>query len=1526
MDWGVYVDLYKRGEIDSLQETSLNNIGTAEEGGRLKIKGRCTLVGKLGDGDFKYPIPFVVLKDLASPLILGRPFYARYVANSCERERALELRTGETIRAHTGGDGGESVLELKESISVPPLSMTMLTVKCPSRVKVGQVGMVYPKSSLRFHLPLCYVTVSDDKTVRVILENKSVEQTLVVEEGMIGSLQTGVDSLVVQEVRIPRQKTPGIEVDDDEMAAYDDDLGVGEGQSEGEEATLPRRQEGLPGVSSVTTSGAPEGVPGGMGKGNSQAGANTAELPPRPVTSGTPRGLNNPHPTEGASRPPSNEDNPLPWGMPEGTWTEKQATLVHRLFARTRTSFMMHDKDVGFVKKYEVAIDTGDALPVVMPQYRLEQTKKEAALKIVHEMMEVGHMEYSSSPWRCPVLLVKKSDGSWRLVNDLRGLNKVTKADNWPLPNIDEQLQRLHGHKWFAKIDISKAFWQVLLHPSSKEKTAFALGDQLFQYRVLPMGLINSPAHLCRIMHGILQPHLDVCCPYMDDVLIMGETFEQLIRNCERVFKALGKAGMKISGSKTYVGVQEVKFLGHMITPEGIYADPEKVEAVKEWPRPRTVTQARQFLGLTNYLRRYIKDYARISQPLTNQTGGEKKAPIVWNEETVSAFEALKTALSSSPVLVHPDFSPQAGSFVVRTDASKVAEGAILYQRQEGLDRVVGYASRVFSKAERNYSNPERESHAIMWAVTHVWRYILSGRKFEVYSDHKPCLAMNGLTRLVNERMQKWAAALATFDYTLFYAKGPSMADCDALSRQAYVMYDKVENTVVGEGDSVDVESIRVFPGHQRKTSIPTLLGTDKQGVSDHIQGLPHVEVNCESVTAPLRVYRMLGRTVQPEHWGGGGTVASIPWGGGAEGPGHLAVAEGEQSSGMDNPHNVVKAQDLDPLLRDVRCKLHNLNGQGERPAVAREGAPTEHLPGSKKWVKKVARIAEYCFLEDNIIYHLSGPTGRRLYVPRTLVKTLLTEMHDAPWGGHLGANRTHQRVSLNYYWPGMRKDIEQWVLSCPQCMKQNEMPHARRRPPMVRDRHLKMFERVAIDVMGPFPKSEMGNQVIVTFTDLATRWVEAIPAAEATAPTVARMFVHNICLRFGPPRSILTDQGTQFLSELMQAICTVLGVAQVHTSAYHPQANAISERAHAVFHRCIAKYVNQDHTDWDRVLPFVVHAYRTTPHAVTGYSPYFLLHGQECTEFVDIMLLPGANEALRHTEWIEMRQELLARVLLARQVAMERTAEAITCREQQAPNTPLREYQPGVWVLIRNFAKLSQGQRARKWLPKFLGPYRILAPLGPTEYRVVSNANDNDVRQYNVDDLKPYHEFALRSPGSSNLLPVNPQGTGLDRNAEEWDVEKVIAHRIIGSRHPTPYYLVRYKGKDSSFDQWVPEALTRCPQAIHNFHTRQNAPLRPPRRKRASPSEGVVRRKRGRKKRKVTNTSPTTPHPEDNPEQQAQFNAREVERHERLRQRNYRRLLRSGRHTHHPLSEQSRYVELPTWDRSGLSGDKDDA
>ena len=239
---------------------------------------------------------------------------------------------------------------------------------------------------------------------------------------------------------------------------------------------------------------------------------------------------------------PDTQKGGLPWGMVDPGWTKEERKMVVDMLSKVPYAFQKHELDHSFVKGHHVGIDTGDAEPIVMPSYRMDQIKLGAGSKLIKQFLIMKIIEPSKSAWRSPLLLIRKPDGTFRMTTDLRGLNSVTKKDQFPLPRIDEMLDSMKGAQYMAKLDLRNAFFQILLKPEDKEKTAFVFDKALYHYRVLPQGLVHSPANLCRIMHELLHEYDKFCFPYMDDVAIIAKDFKTLIQRCGKVFETLGKA------------------------------------------------------------------------------------------------------------------------------------------------------------------------------------------------------------------------------------------------------------------------------------------------------------------------------------------------------------------------------------------------------------------------------------------------------------------------------------------------------------------------------------------------------------------------------------------------------------------------------------------------------------------------------------------------------------------------------------------------------------------------------------------------------------------------------------------------------------------------------------------------------------------------------------------------------------------------------------------------------------------------
>uniref|UniRef100_A0A669DN06 ribonuclease H n=1 Tax=Oreochromis niloticus TaxID=8128 RepID=A0A669DN06_ORENI len=283
--------------------------------------------------------------------------------------------------------------------------------------------------------------------------------------------------------------------------------------------------------------------------------------------------------------------------------------------------FAASDEDCRQTGLVQHTIDTGSAQPIRLRPHRLPLSKRQVAEEKIREMAAAGVIEPSNSPWAAPVVLVGKKDGSPRFCVDFRRLNGVNKKDSYPLPRIDEALDYVTGSSWFSSLDLRSGYWQVELAPEARPKTAFTIGQGLWQFRVMPFGLCNAPATFERLMERVLvNIPRSRCVVYLDDLLVHGGDFDSALSHLSEVFSAIRQAGLRLNPAKCRLLARETTFLGHVISAKGIATDSAKVAAVRDWPTPSNVKELRSFLGLASYYRQFIKGFATIASPLHRLT------------------------------------------------------------------------------------------------------------------------------------------------------------------------------------------------------------------------------------------------------------------------------------------------------------------------------------------------------------------------------------------------------------------------------------------------------------------------------------------------------------------------------------------------------------------------------------------------------------------------------------------------------------------------------------------------------------------------------------------------------------------------------------------------------------------------------------------------------------------------------------------------------------------------------------------
>jgi hypothetical protein len=359
----------------------------------------------------------------------------------------------------------------------------------------------------------------------------------------------------------------------------------------------------------------------------------------------------------------------------------------------------------------------------------------------------------------------------------MRRLNLVTEFDAEPIPQQEDIFVKLSEAHYFSKLDLSKGYWQVPLSESAKPLTAFITHDGLFQFRTMPFGLVNAPATFSRIMRKLLFG-LDHVENYIDDILIFTNTWEEHIAKLGDLLHRLREANLTAKPSKCYIGCEQVDFLGHTVGHGLLKPLSDKLESIQNSPRPQTKTQLRSFLGLANYYRKFIPNYAAIAAPLTDKTKKGEPNKIGWSENQEIAFRTLKSKLGKSPILHLPELSRQ---MILRTDASDVATGAVLLQEFDGVKFPIAYMSKKLNDAQRNYSVMERECLAVILAIRKFEAY-LYGREFIIETDHQPLLCVKK-SRVANGRVMRWALALQPYRYCIQAIKGADCVGADYMSR-----------------------------------------------------------------------------------------------------------------------------------------------------------------------------------------------------------------------------------------------------------------------------------------------------------------------------------------------------------------------------------------------------------------------------------------------------------------------------------------------------------------------------------------------------------------------------------------------------------------------------------------------------------------------------------------------------------------------------------------------------------------------
>ena len=855
--------------------------------------------------------------------------------------------------------------------------------------------------------------------------------------------------------------------------------------------------------------------------------------------------------------------------------------------------FSKNDEDLGLTKLVEHTINTGDSRPLRQPPRRVPLAFAEKEKEVVDLMQKQGIIQKSTSPWASPIVLVKKKNGKIRPCVDYRRLNAVTTQDAFPLPTVQDCLLAVRGSIYFSTFDITSGYHQVPVKQDDIPKTAFITKYGLFEFKTMPMGLCTASATFQRLMELVLQGlNWQTCIIYLDDIVVYGRSFEEHLQRVEEVLQRISESGLKLKPEKCQLMQQRVTFLGHVVTPDGVLPCPDNVAKILQWQQPTTVTEVRQFLGMASYYRKFIQGYAKLASPLVRLT--KKDEPFNWTSECEESFTVLKNKLAGPEIMAYPRDDAE---YILDTDASDIAIGAVLSQIQDGREKVISYGSRALNKAEKNYCITDKELLALRHFVEYYRQYLM-GQKFLVRTDHQALVWLFKLKE-PKARIARWLEILSVYNFEVQHRPGQKHGNCDSLSRC-------VNPRDCTCPDVDNSENLKCGPCNKcKKRMFDMKYSSEPHSVEvDTSQDMQIKDIQVEPGN-PVRAVKTRGQQKFPsdfkfELWGAG--------------------------SGNRPAHS-----DIILLSPAVRHCWHIFGSLDIHQGVLMKRAYDKNI--------------QSCFWQ--------------LVTPERLRKDVMSSSHDNLLGGHLGRKKTQYKINRNFYWYNMKEDTSVYVASCLQC-QMNKTPPRNPKAQLGNMKVSAPLDRLSTDILGPLPTTIRGNKYILTVTDHFTNWVEVMPIADQTAVTVARAIYNAVISRLGCPATIHSDQGRNYESSIFHELCKLLQIKKTRSSPRHPQGNGKSERFNRCILSMIKCYILDDKAEWDLHLQCIAAAYRSSMHESTGMTPNLMMLGREVCLPVDIIFktsAPSDHQPVNHGEYVGKLREKLQR---AHSIARQKTKTSI--------------------------------------------------------------------------------------------------------------------------------------------------------------------------------------------------------------------------------------------------------------------------
>ena len=1014
--------------------------------------------------------------------------------------------------------------------------------------------------------------------------------------------------------------------------------------------------------------------------------------------------------------------------------------------------------------------------------YKLTKEELEAQRDILKQLKESGWITHTSSPFAAPAMIVSKKDDATgkqqrRMVINYQELNAITISPEYPLPTIQDILDMLHGAQVFTIMDMEQGFHQIRMDPHDQYKTAFRTCMGQYEFKVMPFGLRGAPGTFQAVMNHMFFPYIGKgVIAYLDDLLVYSKDIESHAVLLEKVLQILERHKMYPKISKCSFAATSIEYLGYRVGKEGITPSPEKVDAIKVWPEVlQNVTQVRQFIGAINYCRMFMGPaFSDIARPLFDLL--RKDIPFRWTEQHTAAVKALKERLIHYTTLQVPDPSKP---YVLRTDASGYALGAVLEQNGKPL----GFMSQKMKPAEVRYSTYDQELLALVTALL-KWRTLLMVAKVTAYTDHR---ALQYLTQAkaekpVRGRVARWLDFLADFqDLTIVYQPGANNVVADALSR---------------------------CPVHESEHIVPA-SSTAQAALPSTAPKLTAPAEACLAVRAETLAEENRQEGDEALH-----TEERM------EDEPQVQIEDADESARPDRYRRTRTPLTSHSAMRDWKIRVggqHWLDALQKCADFGKAYSKAKAVGNEVVTVELEGHLRDFKLAGNLLLIRLQGLW--RICVPsdRICRQYVMYQSHDHPTAGHMGIRKTYDALARRFYWPGIRIYARTYVESCPRC---RSAKHLSGRPAgllqciSIPNRR---WADVSLDFITGLPRTQQGHDAILTIVDRLSKMAHFVPTtANVTAEDTVRLLADRLVRYHGLPAKLISDRDPKFTADVWKLFCQRFSIKRALSSSWHPQTDGQTERVHRTLEQMLRTYIQYDEAAWEDLLPAAELAYNCTTHNSTGLTPFEVMNGENPLTASDLDVIDELEPTIS-PPMTKLFQQLVDRAAAQLLLAQTRYKHYADQKRRDV------KFKIGdmVWVSTRNM----QPSGVAKFQPRFIGPFRVLEPVGAVAYRLEL---PDSMQQHPV-----FHVSLLQKHVERPSDMLQPEGWAPVASAALGDMDTFEVEHILDMRGVPPHeeYLVKWKGYSPEEATWEPRHhLTNCKELLRAFRatrTRKSARLR---------------------------------------------------------------------------------------------------